>query len=70
MYVGLFLYTRTFNPFSSVWSAGAGLGGPLGGWLNDQFGWYDHFPNDTSNNDLIFRQEDSIPISGRPHIEL
>lgn len=24
---------------SIVWSAGAGLGGPLGGWLNDQFGW-------------------------------
>ena len=27
------------NPFPSLFGAGAGLGGPLGGWLNDQFGW-------------------------------
>ena len=27
--------------FHSLFGLGAGAGGPLGGWLNDAFGWYD-----------------------------
>jgi predicted MFS family arabinose efflux permease len=26
----------------SLFGLGAGLGGPLGGFLNDALGWYDH----------------------------
>jgi hypothetical protein len=24
----------------SMFGLGAGIGGPLGGWMNDNFGWY------------------------------
>lgn len=46
------------NSFPSLFGAGAGLGGPVGGWLNDQFGWYVCFPGDprTICNDFIARR--------------
>ena len=30
--------------YDSLYGLGAALGGPVGGWVNDTFGWYDCAP--------------------------
>ena len=63
------LSTRKFpNPSRSVFSAGASLGGPLGGLLNDQFGWYAYSPNNSRmvyDGLTVSDQEDSVPFPGK-----
>lgn len=30
----------TYNSSIRLFGLGAGIGGPIGGWINDVFGWY------------------------------
>jgi hypothetical protein len=53
-----------------MFGLGAGIGGPLGGWMNDTFGWYAEqtwSPEDKLND--RFTQAVRLPVPGQSPVD-